>query len=209
MGLPFLLQLTTRLLFSGLQWVPLVRQIDQPLLEFCLPATMRAGRAPLTFALLMGAEARGFRDAEDIQTGSKIHQLTESSLTSLKGSCAASNSIGCGHISGGSLFRVCCAQMQTVAGTDVIEAGTSAGSLVLKAVEATLLTASVDVPFAIVQQRLVEEEMTLDVCSSGKQRNGCGSLGQAPCTEEAPMCMGVCEACPADKPVWQVHSGPV
>ena len=94
MGLPFLLQLTTRLLFSGLQRVPLVRQIDQPLLEFCLPATMRAGRAPLTFALLMGAEARGFRDAEDFQTGSKIHQLTESSLTSLKGSCAASNSTG-------------------------------------------------------------------------------------------------------------------
>lgn len=187
---------------------------------------------PLVRALILAgvacaAASGGYRDAEDVTPSSKIHRLAAFSLDSLKMVCAASNSIGCSHISGASLHHVRSAQTQVVSGVNyVIEVQTSAGTLHLKVyeqswsstlrlTEATLTPASVGMSFAIVQESLLDEELDMDAarfaatdhtCEGGKVWNECGSPCEKTCEEPAPMCMAMCQAkcvCPSDKPIWQ------
>lgn len=194
---------------------------------------MPAGLSVILAGVVAASASGAYHDVNELGAGSKMYELAQYSLSSLKEFCATSSSMACSRISSATLQQVTRALREEVSGQNyVIEAETSAGSLhlniheqvwtnTLNLVEAVLTIPSVGKPIAFVSEPVIQEDIVSDgvsfaivehICPRGKQWMECGSPCEATCDDPAPMCAMSCTAkcaCPEDKPVFQVHSTPI
>lgn len=185
----------------------------------------------LAAAVVVASATGEYERVPDIGAGSKMHKLADFSITALRRTCAASNSLSCSRLAGAQFKQVRRAEQQVVSGMNYrIEAETDQGQLVLEVYEQpwtqtlVLKSAELTLPpsgasFAIVSLgNALDKELELDAdafaatlnskpqCVGGQKWNECGSQCTKTCEEPSPICMMMCKPrceCPREKPIFK------